>query len=705
VSKFQLVLLIHAHQPVGNFEDVLERAYAQSYLPFIELLERHPSIRMGLHYSGSLLEWFERTHPEFFARVRGLVGRGQVEVVGGGFYEPILISIPPEDRRAQIDLLSDYLEKKFGARPRGAWLTERVWEPDLPATLAPAGIEYSLVDDNHFHCAGFEPSQLFGAYVAEDLGFAIKLLPGLKDLRYLIPFRDPQEIIAYLRRAATEHPDGFAAMGDDCEKFGVWPKTYEHVHVNGWLERFYSALEANADWLETATPLQALSSRPPLGRADLPTASYSEMMEWALPTAARLRLQSLEREFQSRPDVQSFLHGGTWRGFFQKYSEANLLHKKMLHVSDKVARMARSRRDEKPFLRARSEAMKQLLRAQCNDAYWHGVFGGLYSPHLRTELWRALVRAETLADGYQHRKPAYHESERLDFDADGRDELYFISDRYAALLKPSDGATLAALDFRPACVALINSMTRRPEAYHTRLKELQGGGSGAEGVASIHERVRAKEEGLERWLCYDRWARHSFRVLLFAAGKNAEDYQNLRLDEDAALAGGEFQIHDAEASRAVLTSARANDAWHAEKVFSFSPVRDGFEVACEVALSHRGSAAISGQVGIEMVVNFLAPSAPDRYFESGGQRHPLRWSGSLAASELKVVDEWQRVATTIVAPAARDFWIAPIEAVSESEDGFERVYQGSQILAVWPLELAPGATWNGRLAFRVERSS
>jgi 4-alpha-glucanotransferase len=705
VSKFQLVLLIHAHQPVGNFDKVLERAYAQSYLPFIETLERHPSIRIGLHYSGSLLEWLERTHPEFFVRVRGLVERGQVEVVGGGFYEPILVSIPPEDGRAQIDLLSDYLEKKFGARPRGAWLTERVWEPDLPATLAPAGIEYSLVDDNHFRCAGFEPSQLFGAYVAEDLGFAIKLFPGLKELRYTIPFSDPQETIAYLRRAATERPDGLAATGDDCEKFGVWPGTYEHVYVNGWLERFYSALEANSDWLETATPLQALSSRPPLGRADLPTASYSEMMEWALPTPARLRLQALEREFHERPDVQAFLRGGTWRGFFSKYPEANLLHKKMLHVSDKVARMARSRREEKSFQRARREAVKQLLRAQCNDAYWHGVFGGLYSPHLRTELWRALVRAETLADAYQHRKPTYSESERLDFDADGRDELYFTSDRYAALLKPSDGATLAALDFRPGCVALINSIARRPEAYHTKLQALREVNSGKPGVASIHERVRVKEEGLERWLCYDQWARHCFRVLLFASGKNPDDYQNLRLEEDPELAAGEFQIREVDASRAVLSLAQANGTWHAEKTFSFSPLRDGFEVACEVALSQRGPVAIAGQVGIEMVINFLAPCAADRYFESGGERHELRWSGPLAASELKVVDEWQKVATTLMAPAARDFWIAPIEAVSESEDGFERVYQGSQILAVWPLESEPGATWNGRLVFRVERSS
>ena len=86
MAKFQLVLLLHAHQPVGNFPDVIERAYRDSYLPFIDVLEQHPAIRIGLHYSGPLLEWAEHAHPEYFEKLSALVERGQVEMVGGGFY-------------------------------------------------------------------------------------------------------------------------------------------------------------------------------------------------------------------------------------------------------------------------------------------------------------------------------------------------------------------------------------------------------------------------------------------------------------------------------------------------------------------------------------------------------------------------------------------------------------------------------------------
>lgn len=698
MAKFQLVLVIHAHQPVGNFEDVLERAYKQSYLPFVEVLARHPAIRLGLHYSGSLLEWLERAHPEYFELLRGLVNRGQVEIVGGGFYEPILVTIPPEDRQEQITRLADYVEKHLTARPRGAWLAERVWEPQLPSSLAPAGVEYTLVDDNHFLGAGFELDQLYGHYLAEDQCHTVKVLPGLKALRYLIPFRDTPETSAFLRQAAAARPGAYAAMGDDLEKFGVWPGTYEHCYVKGWLERFFLELERNGDWLETSTPADAVAGHAAMGRADLPTASYTEMMEWSLPTAARNRYHALTEEFSLRPDALPFLRGGIWRNFFTKYSESNLLHKKMLHVSGKVRRLERSRRGDKAFRAARDQATTLLLRSQCNDAYWHGVFGGLYSPHLRTALWNSLVQAETIADGLTHRTKEFAEATKLDFDADGREEIYFTSDRYAALLDPGDGATICAVDCRGTNTALINSLTRRVESYHAALRNLSA--KSVKGVQSIHEQTRVKEEGLERWLNYDRWARNAFRLLLFGREKNQQDCATVRLEENAALAGGRYRVAEFSRTGATLASEESAD-WPAEKTFMFAATPEGFDIVCEVALRRTAPGAASMYVGIELIMNFLSPSAPDRYFESGGQRYPLRWAAAVPASELRVVDEWQRVAATVSAPGARDFWIAPIETVSESEEGFERIYQGSQIIAVWPVELAPDAGWKGRLTLKV----
>src|SRR5580700_6860207 len=205
---------------------------------------------------------------------------------------------------------------------------------------------------------------MFGTYVAEDGGHNVKLVPGLQALRYLVPFRDVPDVVAFLRDASARHPDGMAAMGDDLEKFGSWPGTYDHCYKNGWLDSLFTALDQNAEWLETSTPGGAVASHAPLGRADLPTASYSEMMEWVLPTVARARYHGLVEEFSPRPDVLPFLRGGIWRGFFTKYSESNLLHKKMLHVSEKLQKLAESKRRDKTFLDGRKEAATLLLQGQ-----------------------------------------------------------------------------------------------------------------------------------------------------------------------------------------------------------------------------------------------------------------------------------------------------------------------------------------------------
>ena len=702
MPKFELVLLIHAHQPVGNFDEVLERAYRNSYRPFIEVLARHPSIRAGLHYSGALLEWLEARHPDYFDRLRELVASNQAEIVGGGFYEPILVTIPPEDRHEQITRLADYVEKHFRARPRGAWIAERVWEPQISSCLAAAGVQYTLVDDNHFLSAGFDLDELYGYRLAEDLGHAVKVLPGLKMLRYLIPFHDVSETIDFLRQAAVRHPGGLAAMGDDLEKFGVWPGTHDLCYRDGWLEHLFSAIEQSSDWLVTSTPGESVASHDPLGRADLPSASYTEMMEWSLPSSARDRYHQLVEEFSSRPEVLPFLRGGTWRNFFTKYSESNRMHKKMLHVSDKVQRLSHHRRRDKHFQQAHNEATTLLLRGQCNDSYWHGIFGGLYAPHLRTAVWTALARAESIADSLAHRKKHFAEETRLDFDADGREEIYFTSDRYAALVAPDDGATISALDFRPPNVTLINSLMRRPESYHAKLRYLSENRS--EGVQSIHEQTRAKEEGLERWLIYDRWPRHAFRLLLFGRGKTQPDYASVHLEEDAALAAGRYRVMDSSATHVVLASDCSRD-WPVEKRFSWAPIETGFDLNCNLTLRREAPGTASVHVGLEMVLNFLAPSAPDRYFESDGKRFPLRWSQAIPGEELHVVDEWQRVEVALEAPAVRCFWIAPIETVSESEDGFERIYQGSQIMAVWPIELPRGAEWKGQLTLRARTLS
>jgi len=709
LNKVHLVLVIHSHQPVGNFDSILEKIYQQSYLPFLLHLAKHPGVRMGLHYTGPLLEWLEKHHPEFMEELKKLAARRQVEIVGGGFYEPIMVSIPQRDQAAQFRRMRDHIVQRFGSAPTGAWLAERVWEPHLPAVFESAKIDYTLLDDVHFQAAGIELEDLFGYYIAEDRGAKVNVIPGLKALRYLVPFRGTEEILSYLRGVAERHPDGMAAMGDDCEKFGAWPGTYDHCYRDGWLDKFFSALEANSEWLITTPPGEYLALHRPLGRAALPAASYTELMEWVLPTPARNQLAKVENEFSGRPDVLRFLRGGIWRGFLCKYPEANLLHKKMLRVSRKISgvrAVALGRAAAEKLERAKTH----LLRAQCNDAYWHGVFGGVYAPHLRTELWRELIRAEALIESLGVVRAPAVRAEKFDFDADGADEIYLTAPKFTALLKPNDGATVAALDFRSEAVALINSLQRHPETYHARLAEAVHGGNG--GVASIHGQIRTKEHGLADRLRYDRWPKNAFRLLLFPNGKSYADYDAIRLEESAHFAGGIYVAKKSAGGEVAfeleapleIASGYVGPLLKVTKEFAFAPTDGGFRIRCRVGLrdaGHSPRSLLRFQAGLEIVINLLAPNEPDRYVEVGGEdgpaRHPLNWGGESAAPVIRAVDEWQNVSVRIDAPGSVKFWTVPIDTVSESEEGFERVYQGSQIMAVWPVEFAAGEEWSAEI--------
>ena len=399
MQKFSLVLLIHAHQPVGNFDDVMERTYERSYLPFLDCLARHPRVRVGLHYSGPLLEWIAERHPEYLQRIGELAARDQIEVVGGGFYEPILITIPPEDQIEQIRLLSEFIAKHFGKRPGGAWLAERVWEPQLPAALAEAGVDYTLLDDSHFLAAGREMPELYGYYIAEDRGRTVKVIPGLQELRYLLPFGSVDDSMRVsARRGRASIRAEWRPWATTWKNLAAGPTPTSTVTVTaGWTISLRRWRPIRTGW-KSFRRAKPSATRMPLGRVDLPTASYTEMMEWVLPTPVRQKFHALQEEFAGRPGRPAISARRILARIFQQVRGIQPAAQENAARFLETAPTERRKEPKKaPRSRRRAKALTHLLRAQCNDAYWHGIFGGLYAPHLRTALWRELVRAETIA--------------------------------------------------------------------------------------------------------------------------------------------------------------------------------------------------------------------------------------------------------------------------------------------------------------------
>jgi hypothetical protein len=693
--RISLALTLHNHQPVGNFGWVIEEVYRSAYQPMLEVLERHPTIRVGLHYTGPLIEWLAGEHPDFLERLRALVERGQVEVLGGGHFEPVLASLPERDRIQQLVRMADEVERLVGRRPRTAWLAERVWEPDLPTSLVAAGYGATILDDAHLRAAGVPEDAMWGPYTTDDQGSVVTVFGTEQGLRYRIPFRPVEDVIDYLRDHATEDGRRLGTMGDDGEKFGAWPSTGEHCWGEGrWVERFLEALEANVSWLSTTTPSDWLAANPPLGRVYVPVGSYAEMGAWALPPdESRAFTEVLERDLaEGRPEPR-WMRGASWRNFQVKYREINDIHKRMLRTSAAV--------DALPDGAPRAEALDHLLRGQSNDIYWHGLFGGIYLPDLRVATVSQLVAAEDVADTSSGR---VDRAEIADLDLDGRDEVLLANAGQVVRIDLDEGAGIGDWDIRAARHPLTSILRRRPEAYHEALRRGADAGehpavdaSGA--LASIHNIVRSKEAGLANHLVYDGHERRSGLVRFLPAGSSAEDYGAGEVADLGTALEARHAIADLTRGRVELeASASVSTGGEALPVTIRKSIELGGDrlaptLTVRATVRNAGAVAVHARVGLEWAEMLLGGGGnPSAWYEVRGRRSPHDGRGTATGIDaVRRGNDWIGVMIEAIPSPPADAWWAPIETVSNSENGFERVYQGSSLLLSWPLDLEPGA--------------
>jgi len=712
-SRVRLVLAIHNHQPIGNFDGVFEDAYRDSYAPFLDVLEDYPGIPIALHTSGSLLEWLVDAHSEYIDRVRALVERGQIEILGGPFYEPILACIPSRDRVGQISSYSRYLEQLFGTRVRGMWVPERVWEQSFVADIRNAGIEYTILDDFHFRSAGLSEHELYSYFLGEDEGELLKIFPGSERLRYTVPFADPHVTIDYLREIADRHHNPVVTLGDDGEKFGTWPGTKKHVYEDGWLRRFFNALRDNADWLKVSTFAESVDHVSPAGSIYLPDSSYREMTEWALPTERQLEYSHLAKRQQSNSDwplIKQFVRGGTWRNFRVKYPESNEMYSRMLQVSGRLEELNAG---NVPAERraALNDARTELYRAQCNCPYWHGAFGGLYLPHLRNAIYRRLISADTLLETAAGRPARWVQVDADDYNLDARKEVRIAGDRLVAYLAPARGGQLYELDVRAAQVNLLATLDRRPEPYHEVVREAAAQQHHHDGhVASIHDAVRFKQPDLDKKLVYDNWPRKSLVDHFLQPGLSLDAFQSGG-GEMGDFVNGVYETRlrrSTGRAEAILTREGQVGPYRVrvEKTILLDSARGG-ELQIQYALSQ-----LPADVPIHFAVEFnfagMAAGAPDRYYYDarGRQIGQLESVLDLEKTErIGLIDEWLGVDAALDVTTPANVWTCPIQTVSQSEGGFELVHQSSAVILRWDLVPSAEGTWSTGIVLSIDTSA
>lgn len=647
-----LLFGVHAHQPVGNFPEVIEDAHLRCYRMFLQTLEAYPDFKFSVHFSGWLLDELERRWPDDMARLAMMTRRGQVEWFGSGDCEPVLAAIPQRDRVSQIEALSAKIERRYGMRPRGAWLTERVWESSVVTALAETGIRYVAVDDYHFLCAGEPAEKLDGYFTTEEDGRTLDLFPISEQARYRFPFSPAHEVVGWLEHQARNGHRA-AIYFDDIEKFGIWPETFNWVYERGWLRQFIEGV-LGSKLIRTGHFEDVHRREPTRGIVYLPTTSYIEMNEWTLPARAARTFRCLVEQEKHGGQYEArkpFVRGGIWRNFFMRYPESNWMHKRMLEVSARLAALPAAGRT--PQMQA------QLHRVQANDAYWHGLFGGLYLPHLRRAIWNNLLELEAALDRLAPR-PA---QDRGDLDHDGHTEIFLRSGSLQAVIQADGDACVVELSSYALRHNFGDTLRHYEEGYHDKLIAARGQGhAGGEqaGIASAHDRISFRHDIQPADLEPDTRPRGMFEDCWQAADGSLRPVDRYRETADAAF------VADIDGGR--LAKRYRVDGHRLEAHYCASGLSGHCEIRINVAMP-----SCDGYAGRYVLADGSIPCG-------FGQRLDLP-----AASRLTLEDGVLGGALVLTSSVPLQVSAQPHHTVSQSEAGFEKIMQAVEILLSWPV--------------------
>ncbi|MHA2239173.1 MAG: alpha-amylase/4-alpha-glucanotransferase domain-containing protein [Candidatus Hodarchaeales archaeon] len=662
-------IVFHMHQPLGNFPWVFQDAYEKSYQPLLETLSKYPEIKVNLHITGPLLLWLKDNQPEYLNLICVLYKKKQVEIVGGGFYEPILAILPEADRQKQIQMTIDWWESNYDITPHGFWLAERVWTPDLPLTLANSGVEFVFIDDYLFRMAGFSESETFFGYKTEFQGKTVTVFPINEQIRYLVPWREVKETIQYLEKARDANNEQIVVMISDAEKMGIWPAgdrtTHDICYVNGydgkqgWMHSFFEAIISHK-WIKPILINDYLKKYHPRGLIYLPTSSYDKMATWALPTPLRKRLEILHEkakneEIPSSKDIKIFATGSFWQNFLVKYSQSNIMHKRMLFCRNKMEEIRKILPENEEYLL--EPAWDFILASQSNDVFWHGLFGGVYYRFLRQTAHRNILQAEVLLDSIADAFDFTFSSCKIeDVLLDGHSDGILENKNISCFISSLKGASIFSLNLKESHYNFSNVLKRQLEAYHT------------DDVPAINDRF-------EKWSFQDHFIQEVIKPEL---------YQDDQYIDIGNFANQKYNI--VKNSNDTISFIRNGNVIIEEKRIP-AKITKNYSLTSTV-LKIEYTIEISEEIGNAELyfapeMNFIGSSYPyktkgsidEQNFDLEGIIHQM----DCEAIEIRDENEIEMVSLSIRLPFAVDCIVFPLMSHPKSEIGFEKQYQGTSI--------------------------
>ena len=657
---------IHIHQPIGNFDYVIEHNFNIAYKPFLDTIVDFENLPFAMHISGPLLDWIKNNQPDYIEIIKDLVDKDRLELLSSGYYEPLLASISDEDKIGQIKMMNEQIENIFGCKPKGLWLTERVWEPGLVSPIVDSDIEYVLVDDYHIKTSTETKYQL---YFTEDQRKTLKVFSISEKLRYLIPFADSTKTIDFLNKMRI---DDVVVFMDDGEKFGSWPGTNDLCYgKQKWLYNFLSLINKNLDTIKIQTFSQYLSSNNPKEKIYMPTSSYSEMDQWTLPSNLAVEYDNLNLSSELSK-FKFFLKGGMWRNFLTKYSESNWMINRANYLSTLTDDVLIKR---------------NIWAAQCNCAYWHGVFGGLYLPHLRHGLYEKIIEAEKMID---------IEDGFFDVNLDGNEELLLSNDHLKLFISPINGS-IRELDLIKYHFNLVNTMRRYKEFYHMNILNQTPDVIDNNETHSIHNQ---SADGLEikndiifdnhdRWLLIDHFYESEVEVedLFYNKYKEAGDFVNALYDID-------FKDENA-------TIERSGKVLNQDVLITKTIMINTESIFIKIKLQNSSEENLNCYYNPEMNFSLLGGHTKDRYYKFGNKQNYLDSIGKFTGSDFSIVNDYDKFKININSSLSDAVLYYPVQTISISESGYDKIYQSSVINPIYSVNIKPKEIFEITLSLKI----
>jgi|GEM_PF-465599 len=675
LSKILHLQVVWQHrQPVGNLPGVLEQCFEQCYEPILRAIEQQPTLRFNFYYSGPLLQFLEKKYPDYLARLGVLIREERIEILAGGFYDPILAELSEKDRQGQIRMSRQWWKDRFEIEPAGLSLAPGVWDPSLASSFHRAGIRYTILNHERFMQAGVSEANLFGHYMTEHEGKALAVLPNNPTGLRLMPYGSLDELFAFYRRLANRGESLALTVSDHAERWGVWQNSHDKVIASGYFSQWLERLRISSDWVKTSTISEHLKRFCAKGKCYPPAGVNWEMGAWSLAPETRNAFFRARSSLAARHDSAQFLpffQAGSFAGFRMRYAEGNQMYGKSLLLDELRAERAADNH----------EIQELLWKAQCNTAYWYATSGGIYLSHLREEVWSNLTQAEEKL----REKQKGWSIQKFDLNSDGIDDVVASHPNLSFCLDLQYGGACVELSLLDKHINLANTLTRRTEALADA--QLDANSRVAWGLEN------AKPE-VEDW-----YRRHLFQDHFIARGVTVADLESMRFVEMGDFVNQPFGLVESQASSgsAKMVLEREGGVYRngqKQEVTlrrSLTWSKNGRQLTVGYEIWNRSVLPLEGIFASE--VNLMISSDllnPDQ-FEIATQERPLTQAFQESQlSELKLNCPSKNMQLRFILGQPAEFWTFPLLSRHQSEGEVQTLRQGNSLWFGWHEKIPAG---------------